>query len=88
MRATAYIATNNTDSAIGDLTHASALGGDQDVYFLLARCYLEKKEFSKAMDNAKRAKDMIFNSRTFGSGSFKNLSDINKIIDDCEIKLK
>ena len=88
MRASAFISLNTIDKAIPDLSNAATLGGDNDVYFMLAKCYMEKKEFSKALDSAKKSKDLIFNSKTFGSDSFKNLSDINKIIDDCKDKLK
>ncbi len=88
LRGNAYLATNNIDKALADLIGAAGQGGNDDTYFLLAKCYFEKKEYSKALESAKAAKEMIFNSKKFGPDSFKNLSDVNKIIDDCEVKLK
>jgi tetratricopeptide (TPR) repeat protein len=88
LRAVAFISTKDNDNAITDLSRIADQGGDSDIYFLLSKCYLEKKVFEKALQNAKKAKDMILNAKSFGSDSFKNLGDINKIIDECELKVK
>lgn len=87
MRATAYIAIDDIDNAINDLTKAASSGINQNIYFLLSKCYLKKNDFSMALENAKKAKEMIYSSKSFGKGSFKNLFDINKIIKECEAKL-
>ena len=88
LRGAAYLAVNEIDLAISDLTHSAEKGGGNENYFVLAKCYLAKNSFAMALENAKNAKDQVLNSRTFGPYSFKNLSDINKIIEDCEVKLK
>ena len=87
MRATAYIAINDMDSAIEALSQAVGRDANDNILFLLAKCQLAKDDFSEALKNAKKAKDMIYSSKTYSNDSFKNLIEINRIIKECELKL-
>lgn len=88
MRAMAYEEINEIDSALKDLNQLVGRVNNSDVYFLLARCYLKKQDFSNAVNNAEEAKKIIYSSKVSDNKSFKNLIDINRIIKECEIKLK
>jgi tetratricopeptide (TPR) repeat protein len=88
LRAMAYQEKNEQAKAIEDLDIAISINQkNSELWFFKAKCLLQLMDYSKALENAKKAKEMVYSSKSFGKDSFKNLFDINKIIKECEAKL-
>lgn len=90
-RARSYLLKNDANSAFSDLNEALRRGRDSDAYRMRCKCYIDRGEYRKALDDAQDA--VIYNRDDMRALYYRALCQLKlqnpaKCIDDCDLILK